>query len=289
MATEVAVFKLKAGKHPDDANSATGQVLKDTLDTLIEQKGFQRAYWGLEHENQDSFRLFVDWEDVNAHTAFTKTDTYKSFLDRFGQIADINSAQIFHVHFKPHPAQQALSDSVSPTTEIGTIYFSPEIPESEQQKFAETFKQQCQKIVDSSDKATGAAAGGWAVEEVAIPGTSEKGKVYVGAIGWQSVEDHILWRNTPSHDENVKLFNQYVEYVKHTDIKHFSGTQVTSGGGGVADVPGPNVPDVQGEVLNPQVGGEKIAPKTRADGTTTKNNDTLKGAANSLHKARVGR
>lgn len=261
MATEVAKFELKAGMRPEDANSAAGQVLKDTLNTLTEQKGFQQAYWGIETENSSVFRLFVDWDSVDDHINFTKAEYanlppvvpclwpchsyYKPFLERFGQIADLNSASIIHIPFKPHPAQQALSDHVSPTTEIGTVYFSSDIPESEQNKFAEAFKQQCENIVKSSEKATGASAGGWAIEEVTIPGTSEKGKVYIGLIGWQTMEDHIHWRNTVAHDENIKLFNQFEKYVKLVDIKHFSGTQINAGAGGVRDVSGPNAPSAQ--------------------------------------------
>lgn len=74
MATEIAIFPLKDGKVPDDANSAAGQVLKDTLDTLTEQKGFQQAYWGRELENPGTFRLFVDWDSVDHHIEFTKTE-----------------------------------------------------------------------------------------------------------------------------------------------------------------------------------------------------------------------
>lgn len=74
MATEIAIFPLRAGKRPDDASSGPGQVLKDTLDTLTEQPGFQRAYWGREVENPDTFRLFVDWDSVDAHIEFTKKE-----------------------------------------------------------------------------------------------------------------------------------------------------------------------------------------------------------------------
>lgn len=74
MATEAAVFTLLDGKRPDDANSTAGQVWKETLETLTEQKGFQNAYWGREVENPDRLRLFVDWESVEAHINFTKTE-----------------------------------------------------------------------------------------------------------------------------------------------------------------------------------------------------------------------
>ena len=74
MATEIVVFKLQEGKYPDDASSAAGQVLKDTLEQLTEQKGFQQAYWGREVENPDTFRMFVDWDSIDAHTEFTKKE-----------------------------------------------------------------------------------------------------------------------------------------------------------------------------------------------------------------------
>lgn len=75
MATEIAIFPLRPGKRPDDASSGAGQVLKDTLETLTEQPGFQRAYWGREAENPDTFRLFVDWDSVDAHIEFTKKES----------------------------------------------------------------------------------------------------------------------------------------------------------------------------------------------------------------------
>ena len=74
MATEIAILPLKDGKRPDDANSEPGQVLKDTLNTLTEQKGFQRAFWGREVENPDVLRLFVDWDSVDSHTDFQKSE-----------------------------------------------------------------------------------------------------------------------------------------------------------------------------------------------------------------------
>jgi heme-degrading monooxygenase HmoA len=74
MATEIAILPLREGKRPDDANSVTGQALKDVLNTLTEQDGFQRAYWGIEVENPNVLRLFVDWDSVDAHINFTKNE-----------------------------------------------------------------------------------------------------------------------------------------------------------------------------------------------------------------------
>lgn len=105
----------------------------------------------------------------------------------------------------------------------------------------------------------------------------------MGLIGWNSVEAHTEWESRGSRDES-KVLDKYKDQIKHTSVTHFSGTQVQKGAGGIGDITG----DVREEILNPQDGG-KSAPKTRADGTTTKNNDDLKGTANSLKKERAGR
>lgn len=205
---------------------------------------------------------------------------YKPFLERFGQIADIDSAQLFHCHFTPHPPSEALSDHVSPTTEIRVFYFASDF--NDHDGAADMVKQQVANM-EKEAKSHTASAGGWTEEEVSIPGTSDKGKAYVALIGWQSMEAHMEWRATPAHEENLKIMDKYKDQIKHHSVTHFSGTQVQKGAGGVGDVTG----DAQEEILNPQDGG-KSAPKTRTDGTTTKNNDDLSGAANSNKKSRVG-
>jgi len=221
---------------------------------------------------------------VVLYSSFVLADVpryYKPFLDQFGQIADISSAQLYHSNLTPHPPTEALSDHVSPATEIAVYYFASDFQDHE--GAADMVKQQVANV-EKSAKTYTASAGGWTEEEIAIPGTSDKGKAYVVLIGWQSMEAHMEWRATPPYEENMKLMEKYKDQIKHMSVSHFSGTQVQPGAGGVGDVTG----DVQEEILNPQ-GGGKSAPKTRADGTTTKNNDDLKGAANSTKKARQGR
>lgn len=72
MATEIAIFPLREGMTPDDPNSLGGEILKDSFNTLTQQPGFQRAYWGREVENPSTFRLFVDWDSIDANMEFTK-------------------------------------------------------------------------------------------------------------------------------------------------------------------------------------------------------------------------
>ena len=74
MATEIAIFPITEGDLPDDLNTTLGKVFKETIDTVLEQPGAQRAYWGVEVENPTIGRLFIDWDSVDAHLAFIKSE-----------------------------------------------------------------------------------------------------------------------------------------------------------------------------------------------------------------------
>ena len=213
---------------------------------------------------------------------------YQPFLERFGMMTDISKGKLYHAHLTPFPATEALSDRVSPATEILMVYFPSDYSQADQDKFVEDFKRFVKAIEDNAKTYT-ASAGGWVVEDLTIPGTSEKGKAYAAFIGWTSMEDHMQFREAQAFKDNRHWLTDAKD-LQHFEVVHYSGTEVQPGTGGVVgDMSGDALPSGQEEILNPQAGGAKSAPKTRADGTTTKNNDDLKGAANALHKDRVGR
>lgn len=81
MATEVAIFALKEGPIPDDFSGEVGQTWKSILETVLKQPGAQRAFWGSEEENASNLRLFVDWDSVDSHKTFQKSE-YVGFFDR---------------------------------------------------------------------------------------------------------------------------------------------------------------------------------------------------------------
>jgi heme-degrading monooxygenase HmoA len=210
---------------------------------------------------------------------------YKPFIERFDRITDISKAQLYHTHLTPHPASEALSDHVSPVTEILLAFFPTDYSDADQKKFEDDLKKLVAAVEKNADTYT-ASAGGWVEEEILIPDTTDKAKAYAVFIGWQSVEAHQTFREHQSFKDNIHYVRQAKD-LRHLRVVHYSGTLVNKGGGGVADISGDAAPSVQGEILNPQESQNK-PPKTRADGTTTKNNDDLKGAANALHKPATG-
>lgn len=193
---------------------------------------------------------------------------------------------MFHTSYTPHPATSALSDHVSPATEILTVHFPTDYSEADQTKFVNDFKKLV-SVIEENAKTYTASAGGWIEEELTIPGTDEKSKAYAALIGWTSMEDHLAFRETQAFKDNIHLLRGAKD-LKKVEVVHYSGTQVNKGAGGVGDLGDGNMPSVQGEILNPQQ-GKQAPPKTASDGSTTKNNDDLKGAANSTKKERQGR
>lgn len=58
-ATELATFPIASGAAVEDGDSAAGKVWQSTLDTVSQQDGFQRLYWGREVEDPSVLQLFV--------------------------------------------------------------------------------------------------------------------------------------------------------------------------------------------------------------------------------------
>ena len=74
-ATEIGICYLKPGTDPvGNPDSAEGKVMKDALSLVLQQKGAQRAFAGKEEENPNIVRLFIDWDTIEDHVNFTKSE-----------------------------------------------------------------------------------------------------------------------------------------------------------------------------------------------------------------------
>lgn len=72
--TEIAIISLQQGKSPENVESPAGQAWKGILETIASQPGFIRQSWGTTIEDQSSLWLFVDWDDIESHHKFMKTE-----------------------------------------------------------------------------------------------------------------------------------------------------------------------------------------------------------------------
>ncbi|EXJ66106.1 uncharacterized protein A1O5_10721 [Cladophialophora psammophila CBS 110553] len=192
-ATEVVFLPLKEGNDPQ------GQKLKATLETILKQGGPLRMYSGAQVEHPNVHNLFIDWTSIGHHEKFIAWEGYKAFLDDAVSICE-GPPNLYHVHFEPFPPTAAFSE----VTEFITIYFPANYSAEDQKTFHENMKK-FGSIVQRDWEGCRGAAGGWVAEELEDPKTSEKAKVYVELIGWESVDSHMKFRETQSFRDNLHL------------------------------------------------------------------------------------
>lgn len=92
--------------------------------------------------------------------------------------------------------------AVAPIVEMLTLYFPSEI---DQENVDATLLNFIQTIADNSKGFVGRTTG-WVVEELEHDKVDGKAKAYAVAIGWESLEAHIAYRETQTFkDEIVKV------------------------------------------------------------------------------------
>lgn len=61
-ATEIATLPLDAGANLEDPQSSSSKIWQSALDTISQQDGYQRLYWGRQVENPQIMMLLVGKE-----------------------------------------------------------------------------------------------------------------------------------------------------------------------------------------------------------------------------------
>ncbi|MCJ1273232.1 hypothetical protein MMC21_001022 [Puttea exsequens] len=157
-ATEFATLPLAVGAEVEDLSSEAGKVWHSSLDTVSQQDGFQRLYWGREVENDNVLNLFIDWDSYEHHQKFIASPEYAPFGKHLKTIVDGNII-MRHVNFSPHPPSAAVSNTSSPVTEIVTCYF---------EAYDEGYADKIDRLFQAFEKAPGfkTAASGWVIEDI---------------------------------------------------------------------------------------------------------------------------
>lgn len=117
-----------------------------------------------------------------------------------GPILD-GPASIHHAYLRSPSQSGATSSLTAPVTELATFYFPSSISDSEQKEFddtAATFNE----VVEKHAEGCRGISGGWAVEEVEHASVG-KGRAYVLALGWDSVDAHMAFRETKEFKDAI--------------------------------------------------------------------------------------
>ena len=129
-------------------------------------------------------------------------DHYGPFLERLKGVIDggLQAIEMVHVEFKPEGGfKSSLSASV---TEIATFFYDG--------KPSDDTYEQVEKFMDIGQKEGDMKITGWSYglthEELEKDGTKGIGAVLT--IGWQSIDDHMAFRDTNAFKENIGLLRQ---------------------------------------------------------------------------------
>ncbi|KAL8939473.1 MAG: hypothetical protein Q9211_002724 [Gyalolechia sp. 1 TL-2023] len=198
--TEVVTIPLQAGVDINDPNSSAGKVLSDTLGTLSQQEGYQRAYKGLRVESPNVLQVYIDWDSIESHKKFMGQSHYGPFIQHLLSVVD-GKIGVHHVEFNPHPPSAAVSSTV---TEVVGHYFAADLSDSERSTFESDVNKFAQ-VLEESAKGHKGFAGGWIIEEQEHGDMEGKAKVWQTCIGWESHEAHMAYRETQAFKENVYL------------------------------------------------------------------------------------
>jgi len=205
--TENAIILLKAGVDINDTSGTPYQLWQETMTTISNQEGFQHAYYGTQLENPSILQLMIDWDSFESHQKFIESPAYGPFGAKLMAILDSPPAIC---HFLPMPFPPTIL-SRAPVMEVATFYqTSPQFP-SNVEKFV--------SIIDGkADGCLGVTFGNVVEEIEKEPGTG-KGKAMLLAIGWESREKHVAFRETSTFKENVHLLR---DGMKDVEMHHVS-------------------------------------------------------------------
>ena len=215
--SELVHFTLKPGTDVRSDGAEGKEVLDHVLKTISEQKGCQYLATGATVENHEDMDMVVgerslaqhaststdttvtEWPDLKHHEDFMAADYYAPFLDKAKSMVtgDAGSLTVNHVHAEP-PLSHVTDKA--PVVEMLLIYVpldaNDEVPGTIT-RFMDILAKNAQGFVTT--------AHGWVVEELEKEGLEGRFKAYFVAIGWESVEAHMAYRETEAFKESIPM------------------------------------------------------------------------------------
>ncbi|KAL1854391.1 hypothetical protein Daus18300_011490 [Diaporthe australafricana] len=142
---------------------------KQLLLTLKEQPGYIRTRWGPRSEDPQTLDLMIGWVSPEAKNTFVSSDAHAKSMAQMGHVLN-GKPSSYTIKFKPYAPREAIS---SPIVEMVTI------------RNCTGSEEELKALIEKGFSISGSRGGasGFATQEV-----EGHGKVFVGAIGWESVE-----------------------------------------------------------------------------------------------------
>lgn len=213
VATEIVTIPVKAGADFNDPNNSVTKTWNDLLRIIGTQDGVQEIWYGPGVETPTDVQMFINWEKVEDHYKFMGSRDYAPMVERIKTIAD-GELNLFHVEFTAAGAQRVALGA--PVTELVTIHAQSKNSEltNGAQKFAEVLNKDAQGFLGITS--------GWSIEDVEHEKLEGKGKILFLAIGWQSIEAHMAFRETEAFKNNIGLLREGVKASEMHHVKFIS-------------------------------------------------------------------
>jgi heme-degrading monooxygenase HmoA len=163
--------------------------------------------------------LVIVWSDHSDHQKFMNSSIYPNFLERVGA-ALTRRPDVYHADL---PIDETLAAPLSaPVTEFLTCYTSLSKDKSELDTAATRFSELLAKDAEGFV----AIAGGWGIEQVQHGSFAEEGgegRRFLSFIGWESVDAHMKYRDTPEFKEAIPHLRNNVKGIEvhHVEFKPY--------------------------------------------------------------------
>ena len=192
----------------------------DIAKVVLPQPGVKSVYTSAVIEEDNPLKyVFVDWDSVESHEAFKKTEVYEPLVKRLNE--NLTTPPFLHnvELFPTHPAVLHNERGKSAVVELVKLFFpaGDAYTSNQMASVAKNVRDFIDLMPGHAAGYSGEAAGGWAIHEVDFKG--EKTRVFVIAIGWETVQAHLDYRETDHFKANVTMLTT-LDNMKGTELAH---------------------------------------------------------------------
>jgi len=209
--TEVIMIPLLPGLDLDTGDAK--EIWDSILSTIADQPGCQKVFYGRQVEHPDTLQGCINWDSLASHQAFEASPAYGPFMESVEKLI-AGEPTLYHTTM-PLTTPFA-GPATAPTTELVSLYFELSYPQADFDASWAEFA----RLFNENAKGFHGCAGGWSIEEVEredIEGG--KARVFLAALGWDSVEAHMAFRETPTFKEAIPLLRGGAKAIEVHHVK----------------------------------------------------------------------
>ncbi|KAI1385166.1 uncharacterized protein F4822DRAFT_335682 [Hypoxylon trugodes] len=215
--TTFILTTVKAGAKVEESFGAI-EAIQDTIKSAPGSGALRVATL---HEDANQYRLFIDWESIEAHKAFRQTEAFQKFANEISPFA-ANPSTVFHAELSPFPPSVLDNAEGKGKTAVAEILFTYYAPTADADKNLALAQKLASQLAGAGFAgATGETAVGWSVEkDIDYKGTPSRALVVI--LGWETVAAHEAARNSDKYKSII------AEFQGSTDATGFEVSHVTT-------------------------------------------------------------